>query len=93
MAKKTVLKQLLGQLPTTPDIQAAIKQDQIVYGGDGEENTYKDNPYNDEPKYTDVEVKEETESEVIDCVEHNPSKKDEDLTPGEFLKNIGYDVK
>ena len=57
MAKKTVLKQLLGQLPTTPDIQAAIKQDQIVYGGDGEENTYKDNPYNDEPEYTEADIK------------------------------------
>lgn len=93
MALKTVMKQLLGQLPTTPEIQDAIKQDQIVYGGEGEEDTYKDNPYNNEPEYTDVEVKKETETEVIDCVEHNPPKKDDDISPGEFLKNIGYDVK
>lgn len=93
MALKTVMKQLLGQLPSTPEIQDAIKQDQIVYGGENEEDTYKDNPYNNEPEYTDVEVKEEAEPEVIDCVEHKPSKKEEDLSPGEFLKNIGYDVK
>lgn len=89
MAKKTVLKQLLGKLPTTPDIQAAIKQDQIVYGGDGEEDTYKDNPYNDEPEYTDVEVQNET----LDVVENKEEQKQEELTPGEFLESIGYEVK
>ena len=93
MAKKTVLKQLLGQLPTTPDIQAAIKQDQIVYGGDGEENTYKDNPYNDEPEYTEADVN----GEIIDCetneLPKQEEKKEADMSPGEFLESIGYDVK
>ena len=96
MAKKTVLKQLLGQLPTTPDIQAAIKQDQIVYGGNGEEDTYKDNPYNDEPKYTDVEVENETEDKPLEyeTIElPKESKKEEDMTPGEFLEHIGYPQK
>jgi len=91
MAMKTVLKQLLGQLPSTPEIQDAIKQDQIVYGGENEEDTYKDNPYNNEPKYTDIEV----ENETVDSVEEQPKEetKKEDLSPGEFLKKIGYDVK
>ena len=92
MATKTVMKQLLGQLPTTPEIQEAIKQDQIVYGGDGEEDTYRDNPYNNEPEYTDSEVKEETE--IIDVKDsEQPKEENGEVSPGEFLKNIGYDVK
>lgn len=90
MATKTVMKQLLGQLPTTPEIQEAIKQDQIVYGGEGEEDTYRDNPYNNEPKYTEEDVN----GEIIDCETHelpkdNVEKKEADLTPGEFLESIG----
>lgn len=88
MALKTVLKQLLGQLPTTPEIQAAIKQDQIVYGGENEEDTYKDNPYNDEPEYTDVEVQNETNDSV-----EEPKKEEKEMSPGEFLESIGYSVK
>lgn len=92
MALKTVLKQLLGQLPTTPEIQEAIKQDQIVYGGEGEEDTYRDNPYNNEPEYTDTEVKEETE--IIDVKENElPKEENGEVSPGDFLKNIGYEVK
>lgn len=85
MALKTVLKQLLSKLPTTPEIQAAIKQDQIVYGGEGEEDKYRDNPYNDAPEYTDVEI----ENETLDTLEDN-KKKQEELTPQEFLDSIGY---
>lgn len=86
MAKKTVLKQLCGQLPTTPDLQAAIKQDQLVFGGDGEEDTYMDNPLNEEPNYTDVEIENETADETVE-------KKESTEDVGEFLKNIGYEVK
>lgn len=86
MAKKTVLKQLLGQLPTTPDLQAAIKQDQLVFGGDGEEDTYMDNPLNTPPEYTDVEIENETTDVKVD-------KKESTEDVGDFLKNIGYDVK
>ena len=85
MALKTVLKQLLSKLPTTPEIQAAIKQDQIVYGGENEEDKYRDNPYNDEPEYTDVEI----ENETLDTTE-DIKKKQEELTPQEFLDSIGY---
>lgn len=86
MAKKTVLKQLCGQLPTTPDLQAAIKQDQLVFGGDGEEDTYMDNPLNEEPNYTDVEIENETADQAVE-------KKESTEDVGEFLKNIGYEVK
>lgn len=89
MALKTVIKQLLGQLPTTPEIQAAIKQDQIVYGGENEEDTYKDNPYNDEPEYTDVEI----QNEINDVVVEEPKKEEKEMSPGEFLESIGYSVK
>ena len=86
MAKKTVLKQLLGQLPTTPDLQAAIKQDQLVFGGDGEEDTYMDNPLNEAPDYTDVEIENET-------IDTQVKTKESTENVGEFLKNIGYDIK
>ena len=86
MAKKTVIKQLCGQLPTTPDLQAAIKQDQLVFGGDGEEDSYMDNPLNEAPDYTDIEIENETIDEKVE-------KKESIEDVGDFLKNIGYDIK
>lgn len=47
MAKKTVIKRLCGQLQTTPQLEMAMKQDQIVYGKQGEKDAYLDNPLND----------------------------------------------
>ena len=44
MAKKTVLKQLCSDLKTTPELETAIKMDQIVFGKNGEENDYLDIP-------------------------------------------------
>ena len=41
---KTVIKQLCNELRSTPELAMAIKQDQIVYGGVGEQDKYLDNP-------------------------------------------------
>lgn len=73
MAKKTVIKQLCSVLRSTDLLESARKMDQIVYGKDGEENDYLDNPLN--VKKTNkvnnklvrenvIEVKEET-GEVV----------------------------
>lgn len=42
MAKKTVLKQLCNELKTTPDLERAIKLDQLVLGSKGEADEYLD---------------------------------------------------
>lgn len=60
MAKKTVIKQLCGTLRITPEISQAIKQDQIVFGGENEEDKYEDNPRNDNIS------KEEEDNEIVD---------------------------
>lgn len=82
MAKKTVIKQLCGTLRITPEIASALKNDQIVFGGDGEENTYADNPQNivskeetpivdvkDAPKIDDIKVDDNGEVERQQKVE------------------------
>lgn len=43
MALKTVIKQLCGSLESSVEMQNLQKQDQIVYGGLNEKDTYKDN--------------------------------------------------
>lgn len=51
MALKTVIKQLCGQISTSPLMEEAIKLDQSVLGGKGEADKYLDNPisFPDEP--------------------------------------------
>lgn len=51
MALKTVIKQLCGQISTSPLMEEAIKLDQSVLGGNGEADKYLDNPisFPDEP--------------------------------------------
>ena len=68
MAQKTMIKQLYGCLDTSPLMESLKEIDQIVLGDDKEENSYKDNPLNDQPKQSiledlnliDVEPEEET---------------------------------
>lgn len=79
MAKKTLIKQLVAKLPQTPDLTAAIKQDQIVYGGEGQEDTYADNPK------VDVVSKQEIEDETK--VESNEKVVMTDADFEDFLKN------
>lgn len=81
MAKKTVIKQLCQELDQTPQLQEAIKQDQIVFGGNGENDKYLDNPLTDsyEVKYVDSsEVKEVVEENITNSkkVENPFDKKD-----------------
>lgn len=59
MAMKTVIKQLCQELRSTPELQMALKQDQIVYGGKGEKDTYADNPQNFKKTPTTKEINEE----------------------------------
>lgn len=44
MAKKTLLKQLCKDLDSSPELQNAIKDDQLVFGTKNTENSYADNP-------------------------------------------------
>ena len=60
MAKKTLIKQLCNELRSTPLLQEAIKQDQIVYGGENQENAYLDNPEVVETESKEVEQEPDT---------------------------------
>lgn len=57
MALKTVIKQLCGQISTSPLLNDAIKLDQSVIGGKDETDKYLDNPIT----YPENDQKEETE--------------------------------
>ena len=57
MALKTVIKQLCGQISTSPLLNDAIKLDQSVIGGKDETDRYIDNPIT----YPENDQKEETE--------------------------------
>lgn len=57
MAKKTIIKTLCKDLDITEELDEAIQQDQIVYGGLGERNIYADNPFNTETFVSKEEVK------------------------------------
>lgn len=57
MALKTVIKQLCGQISTSPLLNDAIKLDQSVIGGKDETDRYLDNPIT----YSENDQKEETE--------------------------------
>lgn len=46
MAKKTIIKQLCKDLDMSAEVADAVREDQTVYGGNGEKDTYKDNPLN-----------------------------------------------
>jgi len=83
MAMKTVIKQLCQELRSTPELTLALKQDQLVYGGKDEEDTYADNP-----KSKVEPTKKEIQEEVVDV---KPAEKKEEITPESFLKDIGYD--
>ena len=69
MAMKTVLKALTKKLRITPEISDSVKMDQIVFGGEGEEDTYADNPNND----IITQEEEENETVVVKDSESNPS--------------------
>lgn len=71
MAMKTVLKALTKKLRITPEISDSVKLDQIVFGGENEEDTYADNPKND---YVDNVTAEEEENEV-----NIPNKQDDSV--------------
>lgn len=47
MALKTVIKQLCSMLDSSTQMQNLQKTDQIVFGGENEQDSYKDNPNND----------------------------------------------
>lgn len=57
MALKTVIKQLCGQISTSPLLNDAIKLDQSVIGGKDETDKYLDNPIT----FPESETKSETE--------------------------------
>ena len=57
MALKTVIKQLCGQISTSPLLNDAIKLDQSVIGGKDETDKYLDNPIT----FPESDQKEETE--------------------------------
>lgn len=57
MALKTVIKQLCGQISTSPLLNDAIKLDQSVIGGKDETDKYLDNPIT----FPENDQKEETE--------------------------------
>lgn len=57
MALKTVIKQLCGQISTSPLLNDAIKLDQSVIGGKDETDRYLDNPIT----YSENDQKEEAE--------------------------------
>lgn len=57
MALKTVIKQLCGQISTSPLLNDAIKLDQSVIGGKDETDKYLDNPIT----FPESEAKSETE--------------------------------
>ena len=79
MAKKTVIKQLCGELKTTPDLESAIKLDQKVFGKKGEEDAYLDAvPKAKKTEVNNTLVDEENEELpfelVIDSEERNENE-------------------
>ena len=103
MAKKTVIKQLCGMLDQTPELQDAMRMDQIVMNSNLErKNEYLDNPYY-EPSTEEnknktieaeaVEVEEKTGTEELG---QNPTPKQDAVNqaPSEIkeLEEINDDL-
>lgn len=83
MAKKTVIKQLCQELDQTPLLQEAIKNDQIVYGGNGEKDSYLDNPTNKDVIEAEVEESRKT------TVNNSIIEDDEEELPTNLINDLG----
>ena len=63
MARKTLIKQLCQKLDQTPELKDALQNDQIVFGKEGEDNKYLDNP--NQLFETELEEKDTTITNTI----------------------------
>ena len=76
MAKKTLIKQLVKDLDLSEEVNMAVKEDQIVYGKEGEKDTYADNPKNITEVFDATEQQEEKRSTVRNVNIFPPKKED-----------------
>lgn len=77
MAKKTLIKQLVKDLDLSEEVNNAVKEDQIVYGKQGEKDTYADNPKNDYTEVFDATEQQEEKKSTVKNVNIFPAKKEE----------------
>lgn len=77
MARKTLIKQLCSELRTTPEIQSAVKLDQIVFGKENEKDGYLDNPF-----YKEEETKTTVKNSIAEVEE--PKEEEDDILEIDF---------
>lgn len=86
MAKKTVIKQLCGELKTTPDLEKAIKMDQLVFGKYGEKDEYLDRP-----SVNSFESKTEVKNTLVEEETKPKDIADDTESFNDYLDSLGDD--